>query len=233
LELLHRWDDPAARATATDAYQLARVAAEAGDHASALEHIEQAILAYPTYTAAATLDPAFDDMQASVQELVNRLTTPPSPGVRTAALTGTPDGAQPIELAQAYLDMARAHFELGTYAGYAMAAQTAMLAQQTAAGSRVARLSKRAAILNGAGERGLRPLGRALRRATRKLWDRLPLLAILLGWFLAGVLFGVASLPFQEAGIAEMRGIVFSIWALGLVGMVLAGFLRSIRRIVE
>ena len=57
----------------------------------------------------------------------------------------------------------------------------------------------------------------------------MPLLAILLGWFTAGVLAGLPSLPFQQ-GLAAMRGLLFPVWALGLVAMVLAGFVRSLRR---
>jgi hypothetical protein len=59
----------------------------------------------------------------------------------------------------------------------------------------------------------------------------LPLLAILLGWLVAGILAGIASLPFQQGAIAELRQTLFPIWALGLLGMVLLGFVRSIWRI--
>ena len=95
-------------------------------------------------------------------------------GARPARPTGS---AHPMDLAQAYFDIARAHFELGTYAGYVVAAQAATLAHQIATYSSVARVYEHPALPDGASERGLRPLGRALRRATRRLWERLPLSA--------------------------------------------------------
>jgi tetratricopeptide (TPR) repeat protein len=256
LEVLRRWDDPAAREMGAMEYQLAREAAQTGDPATALGHLEQAILAHPTYAAAAALDPAFAAIRGPVQQLLNRAATPSHvasevptaeplveeqadlsqairPGtdaVRLAALTRSPGAPDPIPQALAYLDVARAHFELGTYAGYVAAAQAAALARRIAEDSRVSRSSKPGPHPDNALERGLRPLKRAAWRAARRLWEKLPLFAVLLGWFIAGALAGLASLPFQE-GLAAMRGILFPVWALGLVAMVLVGFVRSLRRI--
>jgi fucose permease len=52
-----------------------------------------------------------------------------------------------------------------------------------------------------------------------------------LGWLFAGIVGGVASLPFQQGYISETRQTLFSIWALGLLAMVLLGFVRSIVRL--
>jgi hypothetical protein len=183
----------------------------------------------PSPAGATTPAPGFDVIQSHVWELVNRLTPPPQQVSLVPEPARPPGSAHPMDLAQAYFDIARAHFELGTYAGYVVAAQAATLAHQIATYSSVARVYEHPALPDGASERGLRPLGRALRRATRRLWERLPLLAILLGWFFAGILFGVASLPFQQASLSGIRSMLFPIWALGLVGIVLIGFVRSIR----
>ena len=256
VELLRRWDDPAAREMGAMEYQLAREAVQTGDHATALEHLEQAFAAQPAYAAAAAQDPAFAAIRVPVQQLVNRASTPPHlpPEVATAgpaaeepadssqaigrgmeaarlvALTRTPDAPDPIPQAQAYLDMARAHFELGAYTGYVVAAQAAALAQGIAEDSRVSPSLKRGAFPDSKPQSWLQPLRRAAWRTARRLWEKLPLLAILLGWFAAGVLAGLLSLPFQQ-GLAGMRGILFPVWALGLVTMVLVGFVRSLRRL--
>jgi tetratricopeptide (TPR) repeat protein len=256
LEVLRRWDDPVAREMAAMEYQLARGAVQTGDHATALEHLEQALAAQPAYAAAVAQDPAFAAIRVPVQQLVNRAITPPpllpevstagpmpdEPGdssqairsgmqdVRLVALTHSLDSPDSIPQAQAYLDMARAHFELGAYAGYVVAAQAAALAQGIAGDSRVSLSLKRGAFAGSKPQGRLQPLRRAAWRTARRLWEKLPLLAILLGWFAAGVLAGLLSLPFQQ-GLAGMRGLLFPVWALGLVAMVLVGFVRSLRRL--
>src|SRR6185437_9450652 len=144
-------------------------AVQTGDYATALEHLEQAFTAQPAYAAAAAQDPAFAAIRVPVQQLVNRAITPPPlpPEVPTAgpaveepadsshdvgrgmepvrllALARSPDAPDPLPQAQAYLDVARAHFELGAYAGYVVAAQAAALAQGIAEDSRVSRSLKR------------------------------------------------------------------------------------------
>src|SRR6266851_1690807 len=109
------------------------------------------------------------------------------------------------------------------------AAQAAMRAQQIAEDSRIEPFGK---LSTGRTlrVRNMRTPGPA-RRAARRLWDKLPLLAILLGWLLAGIVGGLASLPFQEGYASETRQTLFSIWAIGLLAMVLAGFVRSILRL--
>jgi len=256
IEVLRRWDDPVAREMGAMEYQLAREAVQTGDHATALEHLEQALTAQPAYAAAAAQDPAFAPIRVPMQQLVNRASTPPPlppevstvgpaaeepadssqairsgiEAVRLVALARSPDAPDPIPHAQAYLDVARAHFELGAYAGYVVAAQAAALAQEIAEDSKVSRSLKRRAFPGSRPQSRLQPLRRAAWRTARRLWEKLPLLAILLGWFAAGVLAGLLSLPFQQ-GLAGMRGILFPVWALGLVAMVLGGFVRSLRRL--
>ncbi len=256
LEVLRRWDDPVPREMGAMEYQLAREAVQTGDHATALEHLEQALTAQPAYAAAAALDPAFAAIRVPVQQLVNRAIAPPHvpsevstagpaaeepadssqairsgiEAVRLAVLARSPDAPDPLPQAQAYLDVARAHFELGAYAGYVVAAQAAALAQGIAEDSKVSRSLKRGVLRSSKPQSRLQPLRRAAWRTARRLWEKLPLLAILLGWFAAGVLTGLLSLPFQQ-GLAGMRGILFPVWALGLVAMVLVGFVRSLRRL--
>jgi len=111
-----------------------------------------------------------------------------------------------------------------------VAAQAAELAQGIAKDSKVSRSLKRRAFPGSRPQSRLQPLRRAAWRTARRLWEKLPLLAILLGWFAAGVLAGLLSLPFQQ-GLAGMRGLLFPVWALGLLAMVLVGFVRSLRRL--
>jgi hypothetical protein len=236
LDLLRDWDDGAARAAGAAEFQLARTAAATGDRAVTLQHLEQSILAHPAYAEAARQDPAFGAMRGDVRDMVGRLNV--LGRIRAEAAMGEAradldsirgsDAPDRVQHAQAYLDLAQAHFEAGSYSGYVIATQAAVLAQQTANGLKVA---APAATSPPAGKILLRPMTRAARHSARRLWQTLPLLAILLGWFIAGILAGVASLPFQQGAIAELRHALFPIWAMGLLSMVLLGFVRSIRQI--
>jgi len=237
LDLLSHWDDGAAQARGAAEFQLARAAAQAGDSAASLEHLELAILADPVHAAAVAEDPAFGAMRGAVRELVGHATVLARMRAEAsidAALSvlesaGGSRLAAPADQARAFLDAAQAHFELGTYAAFVEAAQVAIRAQQVAEDSRIERSGRRSPgrPLGGSAVRTPGPA----RRAVRRLWDKLPLLAILLGWLLAGMVGGVAALPFQDGYISETRQMLFSIWALGLLAMVLAGFVRSILRL--
>lgn len=236
LDLLQHWDDGAARAAGAAEFQLARTAAAAGDHAASLQHLEQSILAHPAYGDAAQQDPAFDAVRGDVRDMVGRLNVlgriraeaaMEEAGAALESIHGT-DAPGRVQHAQAYLDLAQAHFESVSYSGYVIATQAAVLAQQTAAGTKITPPAAMATIPSKA---LLRPITRATRDTARRLWQTLPLLAILLGWLVAGILAGIASLPFQQGAIAELRQTLFPIWALGLLGMVLLGFVRSIWRI--
>lgn len=237
LELLERWNDSAARAAAAADYQLARAAADAGDRVTALQRLHESVLAHPESAQTAQQDAAFDAMKTDVREMVGRVTTlarmraEASMAEASEALESVhiPDGpGRAFHAAQAYLDLAQAHFDSGSYAGYVLAAQAAAMAQPNVDGSKVASAKRAPAI---GGKSLLRPLTRPVRQAARRLWQTLPLLAILLGWLLAGIVAGVASLPFQQGLVAELRQTLFPIWALGLLAMVLLGFVRSIRYI--
>ena len=237
LDLLRDWDDGAARAAGAAEYQLARTAAATGDRAATLPHLEQSMLAHPAFVDAAQQDPAFDAMRADVRDMAGRLTV--LGRIRAEAAMGEAradldsirgsDAPGRVQHAQAYLDLAQAHFESNSYSGYVIATQAAVLAQQSANGFKVAAPAAMAPTT--AGKILLRPVARAARHTARRLWQTLPLLAILLGWFLAGILAGVASLPFQQGAIAELRQTLFPVWAMGLLSMVLLGFVRSILRI--
>jgi hypothetical protein len=230
LELLASWDTAPARATAGAEYQLALSAMQAGDRPAALEHLEQAILVHPAQAATALADPAFDAIRGSVRDLVMHLTVDvrmhaeASMSEARAALQspGTPGMARPLVLARAYFDAAQASFQLGTYTGFLQAVFAADLAQQIAKG-------KISITLPAAG--ALEPVKRAVKRAALRLWRKLPLLAILFGWFVAGMLAGITSLAFQSG--AELRAWLLPVWGMGLVAIVLFGFVRSIRRIAQ
>jgi hypothetical protein len=234
LHLLSRWDDGAAQARGAAEFQLARATAQAGDSAASLEHLELAILADPVHAAAVAEDPAFGVMRGAVRELVGHATVLARMRAEAAidsALSvlesaGGSRLAARADQARAFLDVAQAHFELGTYVAYVEASQAAMRAQRIAEDSRIEPRGK-FSTARSLRTRTLREPG-PVRRAVRRLWDKLPLLAILLGWLLAGIVGGVASLPFQDGYISETRQTLFSIWALGLLAMVLLGFVRSI-----
>jgi len=226
LELLQSWDTEPARAAAANEYQLAQTAISAGDRPAALQHLEQAILAHPAQAAAALEDPAFEAIRGQVRDLVTRLMlgerihAEASLSEARAVLqsAGASAMARPLLLARAYLQSAQALFQLGTYTGYVQAAFAAELAQRIAEGKLPPRRW---------GFGAFAPVKRVIKQAARRLWQRLPLLAILLGWFVAGIFAAVVSLPF-EAG-AALRGWLLPVWAIGLVCVVLYGFVRSIR----
>jgi tetratricopeptide (TPR) repeat protein len=225
LSLLQSWDSEPARAAAANEYQLAQTAIVAGDRPAALQHLEQAILAHPSQPAAALADPAFEGIRGQVRDLVARLTlsarmhAEASISEAHAALqsAGTSLTARPLLLARAYLQSAQASFQLGIYTGYVQAAFAAELAQRIA----------KEKLLRRWGLAAFAPVERMVREAARRLWFRLPVLAILLGWFVAGIAAAVVSLPF--AGGAAFRAWLLPIWAMGLVCTVLYGFVRSIR----
>lgn len=237
LDVLSHWDNGADPARGAAEFQLARAAAQAGDRAASLQHLEQAILTDPARADAARQDPAFSAMRGAVQDLVGhasvlaRMRAEASIDAALSALelAGGSRTAARADQVRAFLDLAQAHFELGTYPAYIEAAQAAMRAQKIAEDARTEPRSKFSTARTLRGSTARKP-GPA-RRAVRRLWDKLPLLAILLGWLLAGIVGGVAGLPFQESGISETRQTLFSIWALGLLAMVLAGFVRSIMRL--
>lgn len=234
LDLLSHWDDGAARERGAAEFQLARAAAQAGDSEASLQHLEHAILADPVHAEAARQDPAFNSMRGAVQDLVGhasllaRMRAESSIDAAFASMESARGSSPHADQAKAFLDLAQAHFELGTYTAYVEAAQAAMRARQIAEDPQIAPLGK----FSGRSFRASMPRtpGPA-RRAVRRLWDKLPLLAILLGWLFAGIVGGVAALPFQDGEVSETRQMLFSIWALGLLGMVVLGFVRSILRL--
>jgi hypothetical protein len=235
LGILSHWDDGASQAAGAAEFQMARAAAQSGDQAATLQHLERAILADPAHADAARQDPAFSAMRGPVQELVGRLSVlahiqaeASIDAAMTAFESARALGSGSLALSRAHIDIAQAHFELGSYAGFVEAAQAATRAQQLAEGSRIEPRAKLSATGPG---RALQSGRSPVRRAVRGLWDKLPLLAILLGWLVAGIIGGVASLPFQEGPVSETRQTLFSIWAMGLLSMVLLGFVRSILRL--
>ncbi len=228
LELLQSWDTEPVRAVAANQYQLAETAIQSGDRSGALLHLEQAILAHPAQAAAALANPAFDSIKGQVRDLVTNLTLAAriraenSISAARAVLqsVGASVMARPLPLARAYLQAAQASFQLATYTGYVQAAFAAELSQQIATG----KLRSRRWALG-----AFAPAKRALQHVATRLWLRLPVLAILLGWFFTGIVAAVASLPFESG--AAFRAWLLPIWAFGLVAGVLYGFVRSIRAV--
>ena len=222
LDLLQSWDNAPARAAASSEYQLARAAMETGDRPAALQHLEQAILAHHSQAALALADPAFEGIREPVRDLVTRLTQ----SARLRAEASIAEfrellqfaGGRQLASVRAYLQSAQTSFQLGTYTGYVQAALAAGLA---------ARITKEKVRSRRWAFGPLAAAPRIMKQAARRLWLRLPLLAILLGWLLAGVAAAVVSLPFGAG--AAFRAWLLPVWAIGLVSIVLFGFVRSIR----
>jgi len=233
LRLMENWDNEPARQAGALEYDLARTAAGAGDQAGALEHLERSILAHPMRAQEAQQDPAFDTMRGRVQELVGRFSVlarmraEESIEAAHAALQAVsahePTGSPP---ARAYLDFALTQFQYGTYIGYLIAVESSAMAVKIGAGSMAQPPVSRYA------EASPRSIRRELWQAARRLWQRLPLLVILLTWLFAGIFAGLATLPFGEGAMAEMRRALLPPWGMGLLCMVVVGFIRAIRRLV-
>jgi ABC-type amino acid transport system permease subunit len=125
-------------------------------------------------------------------------------------------------LARAYLQAAQASFQLGTYTGLVQATFAADLAMRIATRKISPAIPRTRPVTIG-------EVINTVTRATRRLWRKLPLLAILLGWFIAGIVAGIASLALPSG--AALRAWLLSAWAMGLLVIVLVGFVRSIRRL--
>lgn len=230
LELLISGDTEPVRAAAANEYQLAQTALQSGDRPAALQHLEQAILAHPAQAAAALVDPAFDSIRGQVRDLVTRLTLAAriraevsiSEARAVLQSAGTSLMTRPLLLARAYLQAAQASFQLSTYTGYVQAAFAAELSRRIARGKLPSRRWSLGAFA---------PVKRAVEHAARRLWQRLPVLAVLLGWFTTGIVAAVASLPFESG--AAFRAWLLPIWAFGMVAGVLYGFVRSLRAVTK
>jgi hypothetical protein len=227
LGLLRSWDSVTARASSADQYQLARSAMQAGDRPAALQHLEQSILAHPAQAATALTDPTFDAIKGSVRDLVTRVIVAARVGAETsiseahAALQSASTTEIPRPLARVYLQAAQASFQLGTYTGLVQATFAADLAKRIAT-------RKISLAIPRTGPGAIGEVKNAVTRAARRLWRKLPLLAILLGWFIAGIVAGITSLAFPSG--AALRAWLLPAWAMGLLAIVLVGFVRSIRR---
>jgi len=235
LELLQHWDDSANRTSGAAAYQLAGYAATTGDRAATLQHLEQAILAHLAYAQTAQQDPAFAAVKSDLRDMMGRLTAVTRIRAEAAIAaageaieSSRSSDAANLGRAQAFLNLAQAHFESPSYPGFVIAAQAAAISQQCVEQSNAV---SRASQSPGPAKILLRPLSASVRNTARRLWQSLPLLSILLAWLLTGILAGILSLPFHHGIVAELRQSLFPIWAMGLLSMVLLGFIRSIRRI--
>ena len=66
-------------------------------------------------------------------------------------------------------------------------------------------------------------------RRLRKLWQRAPLLVLLLGWFGVGLVGGAISLMGRYSGQGPIGSGAVEIWVAGFLGLVLFQFLATVR----
>lgn len=224
-ELVRLWDGlTAQRPDAAIAYEAAR---RAGTPEIALIQLERAIKANPGHATVAISDPDFAVFRESVARMIEHLTAAARLEAQAAireAIDMDPDRRETA----AVLNAAEARYQLNTYAGYLEAAIAARLALQIGRERAEAISLSRSSIVDRM-QRLMEPLGRIRTRAANGaavLWERFPLFAILLGWFGAGVGFGVLAGAF---GLWPELRWLFGFWGMGLVAIVMLGFLRSLR----
>lgn len=78
----------------------------------------------------------------------------------------------------------------------------------------------------------------AVMRATlRNLWSRAPLLVLLVGWLLVGIMGGLVSMLWRQAWVetwpAYLSSLAFDVWGLGFLVLVGFGFYASVRRAIN
>jgi hypothetical protein len=72
---------------------------------------------------------------------------------------------------------------------------------------------------------------RRLRAMLRMTWQRVPLLVLLAGWFLIGVIGGIASLAGRTVGSGPLSAGPIEVWALGFLLLVGVQFFVTVRNI--
>jgi len=72
---------------------------------------------------------------------------------------------------------------------------------------------------------------RRLRAMLRSTWRRVPLLVLLAGWFLIGVIGGIASLAGRTVGPGPLSSGTVEVWALGFLLLVGVQFFVTVRNI--
>jgi hypothetical protein len=72
---------------------------------------------------------------------------------------------------------------------------------------------------------------RRLRAMLRTTWRRVPLLVLLAGWFLIGVIGGIASLAGRTVGAGPLSAGPVEVWALGFLLLVGLQFFVTVRNI--
>lgn len=226
LSFLQKWTEAPSAGAAS--YEAARRAAQAGDRDSAVRNLEQAVLAHPAHALAAEQEADFTPLRGDVAQLLAGLTQNAKMRAEVSLATAEAAWTQapiPVPAAAACLDAAKANLAARTFAGYMAAAEAAELARGMLR-------SRNTALAARSGTEESR-----LGMAARFLWERLPLLYVLLVWFAVGVTFGGFTFLwraiFPDSGIAAWQDAVFPVWGLGLVLLVLAGFLRSLLRMRE
>ncbi|HUS05816.1 MAG TPA: hypothetical protein VMZ52_05960 [Bryobacteraceae bacterium] len=205
LDLMQPWNNRVLAGNGPFEYSRAVQTIRAGDHAASIMHLERAILEHPMHAAAAVAEPAFKAVEEPVSALIARLSAVARSQAQetiSAVTTELPflPPVEYVDYAKAYLGVAMVHLQSPVYADLVEAVHTATLARHFA-------------------DRAKPPVSQV--RPIRRLWKRLPLLAVLLGWLSAGLLGGLLS--------AELRHTFFPLWGGGLLVIVLFGFLRSLR----
>lgn len=222
-------------ASQTD-YQTAQLAAKSGDYAAALTHLERLFAAEPRSVARAVADPVFEPLRVEIQAVVHRLTVAASLQAEDALERAASAWEHVSEVqrqeASEWVRFANLQIAAGGYEACFHAARAAQCA--------LAVVERQQAESAGAAGAALRRL--VIHRLVcgpwstfRSLWLRLPLLALLLAWFAAGVAGGLGRMALASLlpELAEWLPFTcgYAIWALGLLGLVMLGFLRSIRRL--
>jgi hypothetical protein len=231
--LLEQWRSRPASPEAAAQFQMARDASRAGDWQGALHHLEYAILGHAGYAAEAIRDAGFAEMRGSVLELSARLTKLAGMTADNAiAVAGdamhTAVSPEAAAIAGACLAAAEAQMQAQTYAGYLAATEAAGAAE------RLARVAPRLQSPS-ADSRRESVLRALIGYGFHYLRWQLPLLLVILIWFAAGVVGGVALLilgaVFPEAGFAGWRQTLMPVWGYGLLVLAAVAIIRGLASI--
>lgn len=233
-ELIRLWEGSTSRRSdGAIAYQAAR---RASTPEIALIHLERAIKADPGYAIAAISDAGFVVLREPVARMIERLTAAArleaqvaireaEQAVAAEAIDTDPDRSETA----AIINASDARYRMNTYASYIEATIAARLASQIAAEWAQANSLSKNSIVDWT-QRVREQVGRIGSWAadgTGLLWERFPLFAIPLGWFGVGVGFGVVTWAFGAwPGLRWLLGF----WGLGLVALVMLGFMQSLRK---
>ncbi len=211
-------------------------AAQKGDPAGALKQLEEFVRLEPNRAAVLRAAPELEPVRAQVELLLARLESLARGGAQSrladAARALESGGRQPLTgwdtAPQTVLAAANQLYEAGGYVNYIYAA---MLAQVVIERGRVRVAAARAPA---AASPRMALLASAFGRRLKAMWARVPLLVMLLAWFVLGLAaIGVAALLHYfepEQYPAAIVNLGFGVWGMGFVALVGFGFWMRIRR---